>query len=152
MTEYSENVFGSPRSYLVAVDSSLDTTASDYLSTAEFTSGELSALLRQYDGSEPSGKPSEWLGTPSYSKSGTVLNLNIGGTEYTGQQLRSALSLRSAAFDVVYENSKFVFTVRGYGHAVGMSQYGANCLAAQGYDYTQILSHYYPTAELTTTE
>ena len=63
--------------------------------------------------------------------------------------MRSVFSLRSANFDVVYTEDKFVFTVRGYGHGVGMSQYGANYMAQQGSDYQEILAWYYPNTRLT---
>ena len=65
--------------------------------------------------------------------------------------MRAAFSLRSADFDLLYTQNQFVFTVRGYGHGVGMSQYGAEYMAEQGSDYKQILSWYYPGTSLVQT-
>ncbi len=88
--------------------------------------------------------PAAWLGECDYSPSGTVISLAVGETSFTGQQLRNAFSLRSANFDLVYEDGSFRFTVRGYGHGVGMSQHGACCMAEQGSRFDEILLWYYP--------
>ncbi len=68
----------------------------------------------------------------------------LGGTEISGTELRSLFSLRSTAFTLEYSEGSFLFTVTGYGHGVGMSQYGAMVLARDGADYASILAHYYP--------
>ena len=68
----------------------------------------------------------------------------IGGQELRGTELRSLFSLRSTAFTLEYEDGDFVFTVAGFGHGVGMSQYGARIMAEEGSDYKTILAHYYP--------
>ena len=65
-----------------------------------------------------------------------------------GQEVRDALALRSAAFTVAYADGKFTFTTRGFGHGVGMSQYGANAMAKDGADWREILMHYYPETEI----
>ena len=67
----------------------------------------------------------------------------MGNKEYTGAELRKLFSLRSAAFEVSRRDNKYIFTVRGYGHGVGLSQYGANGMAKDGADYKEILCHYY---------
>ena len=56
----------------------------------------------------------------------------------------NVFGLRSAAFEVVCDGDSFQFTTYGYGHGVGMSQTGANLYAAKGWDYVDILTHYYP--------
>lgn len=151
-TEASENVFGAPLPYLAAVDSSWDVSADGYESSATFTRQELQERLAR-NGSEfkPSGEPETWLGSANATESGTVRSLSICGTEFSGVALRGLLGLRSAAFTAAYENGAFVFTVHGYGHGVGMSQYGANCMALEGNTFDRILAHYYPGAELTKT-
>ena len=75
--------------------------------------------------------------------SGTVTAITLGGTTLTGEQVRQLLGLRSAAFQVVREESGYTFQVKGYGHGVGMSQYGANYMAKCGSTFVEILSHYY---------
>ena len=78
-----------------------------------------------------SGAPEDWLGGVQRDESGRVAELTLGGHPFRGTELRSLFSLRSTA-------------VTGSGHGVGMSQYGANVMAAQGADYREILAHYYP--------
>ena len=72
----------------------------------------------------------------------------IGGVEFTGSELRRLFSLRSTDFELSRGDGEFVFTVKGYGHGVGMSQYGANAMAKDGADYKEILEHYYPGTSL----
>ena len=68
----------------------------------------------------------------------------IGGAEISGLALRQLFSLRSTDFTLTWSEGRFLFRVRGYGHGLGMSQYGANLLAGDGADYAAILRHYYP--------
>ena len=68
----------------------------------------------------------------------------VGGKAVSGGEIRKALGLRSSNFDLAYNDGNFTFTVRGYGHGIGMSQYGADYLAGQGKNYKEILLHYYP--------
>ena len=91
-----------------------------------------------------SGAPEGWLGSEHRDESGRVAELTLGGHPFKGTELRSLFSLRSTAFTLEYADGHFVFTVTGSGHGVGMSQYGANVMAAQGADYREILAHYYP--------
>lgn len=147
-TESAENVWGSDISYLVAVDSESDTNAPKYLEEYEFTDSEMKTLLEDsFEDIELGEDPGKWFSKPQTSDSLTVLSINVGGKEVTGQQLRTALSLRSASFDISYDG-KFTITTRGYGHDVGMSQYGANAMAEKGSDYKEILEHYYPGTEI----
>ena len=74
---------------------------------------------------------------------GRVLTLKMCENEVRGADIREKLDLRSACFDVKFENDAFTFTVYGYGHGVGMSQYGANYMAKQGNTYKEILGWYY---------
>lgn len=78
-----------------------------------------------------------------------VENITIGGKTFTGVKIRSLLGLRSADFDIIKKESGVTINTRGFGHGVGMSQYGANGAAKAGYTYKQILNHYYPSAVLT---
>ncbi|MBR5094189.1 MAG: stage II sporulation protein D, partial [Oscillospiraceae bacterium] len=95
-----------------------------------------------------SGPEEDWIGQLRQDESGRVAALVLGGAELSGQELRRLFSLRSTAFSLTYEDGWFVFDVRGYGHGVGMSQYGAKVLAEQGATYREILAHYYPGTEL----
>lgn len=132
--------------YLISV-SSPETAESvpNFLSTARFSPDDLCARL----GLSPVGAPESWLGSVDYDGSGRVALLRIGGQALSGTFVRSALGLKSTAFEVRFDGSAFVFTVAGNGHGVGMSQYGAHLLAGEGYTYDEILAHYYPGTELT---
>ncbi|MDO4565819.1 MAG: SpoIID/LytB domain-containing protein [Oscillospiraceae bacterium] len=143
-TEASENIFASPLPYLVSVESAWDREAEGWKSRAVFTPATLEDLIRQKDAAfTVSGEPSGWLGGSRKSQAGTVLSITICAREFTGAELREMLSLRSAIFDVEYINYEFMFTVYGYGHGAGMSQYGANAMAKQGASHEQILEYYY---------
>lgn len=72
-----------------------------------------------------------------------VKNVSIGGKTFTGVKIRSLLGLNSADFEITDSGSNLVFSTRGYGHGVGMSQYGANEMAKQGYSYIDILKYFY---------
>ena len=106
------------------------------------------STLTAYPGADLSGDPSGWFGNVVYGESGTVSSLVLGGVTLTGSQVRSLFALRSAAFTVSWDGSNFTFDVTGYGHGVGMSQYGANALARQGKTYEEILKWYYTGIEL----
>ena len=139
-TESAKTVWGSEYSYLQPVDSLGDLTAKQYLSEASFTPEEIAQKLTL---PENDGSPSLWIGEIKTSDSGTVTEISFCEKTFTGGEIRSLLGLRSSVFTVNFDEGKFNFRVRGHGHNVGMSQYGANYLAEQGYTYIEILSWYY---------
>ena len=96
----------------------------------------------------PSGTPAADITTTPDATS-AVKQIKICGTTLEGSAVRDAFKLRSQTFDLSYNKEKgFTFTVRGYGHGVGMSQYGANYMALQGSTYIEILSWYYKDCKL----
>ena len=97
----------------------------------------------------PSYDPEGWVESTQLDGAGRVRTMTVCGTGFSGAEIRRAFSLRSTAFTVLWDGGAFVFTVSGYGHGVGMSQYGARAYAAQGWTYREILSHYYPGTALT---
>ena len=145
-TENAVDTWGGNYAYLTSVDSSGDKLSPNYLSTAEFTADELKTKLSEFV--TLSGDGSGWIGELSRTDTGTVLTAVIGGKSISGGNIRKALSLRSANFDIAFSGGKFTFTVRGYGHGIGMSQYGAHYMAMQGKTYKEILLHYYPGCEV----
>lgn len=136
-TEDSEYVWGNSIPYLKSVDSSWDKSASSYLRTETKDNNIILSILGI---SINSNTPVEVL---SRNASGRITLVKIGDSTYTGVNLRNMLGLRSADFDIVVQDGNLIFTTRGYGHGVGMSQYGANGMANAGYNYNQILTHYY---------
>lgn len=105
-------------------------------------------ILSRYPSADFSVGEDEWIGGVERDASGRVAGARLGGVYIRGTELRSLFSLRSTAFTLEYEDGQFVFTVTGFGHGVGMSQYGAKVMARDGADYTEILAHYYPGTEL----
>ena len=148
-TEASENVWGTALPYLVPVDSSTDTAADNYEYTLNLSAAQLQQLLAERLGiAADLSQQAQWFGTPMLTPSGYVDSLPVCGQTVQGTALRKALGLRSTCFTVVWQSGTFSFTTRGYGHGVGMSQWGAKALAEQGADYRAILAHYYPGTEL----
>ena len=145
-TEKAADVWGHDVPYLQAVESFVDVNAAQYLSTVEFSREKLYQLLAI---TQPQISKDLTVGTITRSDSGGVLSAEIGGANFTGAQLRSTLSLRSTNFEIAQQDDTFIFTVKGYGHCVGMSQYGAGQLAESGMTYTDILKTYYTDVEIT---
>ena len=77
------------------------------------------------------------------SPAGSIMEITLAGRKFRGGEIRSLLGLRSNCFAVRGRETDVVFTVSGYGHGVGMSQWGAQGMAVQGYGYREILTHYY---------
>ncbi|MBZ4671395.1 MAG: stage sporulation protein [Clostridiales bacterium] len=150
-TESAEVVWGTKVDYLVPVDSTEDISSPDFLKQSEFTSAELSARLKtKYPDINLPEDKSQWITITQRSSSGTIIKLNAGGIEISGMDFRTLLSLRSANFEVNYspDTDKFTITTKGYGHGVGLSQYGANAMANEGKTYKEILEHYYKGAQI----
>ena len=149
MTEGSGEVWNA-LPYLVSVPSPEDEEdVPDYVTTVTYTEGEFASRLREgYPylslGQDPAGLVEE----VTMDESGRVSSVTIAGQEVPGTEMRALFELRSTAFELEYASGSFTFTVTGYGHGVGMSQYGANVLAGLGTPYTDILAHYYPGTEL----
>ena len=113
------------------------------------TAAEVKALtLSVYPGADLSGDPSGWFGEARRGEGETVSSILLGGVTLTGSQVRGLFSLRSAAFTVTWDGTNFTFDVTGYGHGVGMSQYGANELAREGRTWQEILTWYYSGAAI----
>ncbi|WP_246061324.1 stage II sporulation protein D [Paenibacillus oralis] len=79
----------------------------------------------------------------SWTTGRRVKEVRIGGKVYTGREVREKLDLRSSQFTMTLDAGEVKITTYGYGHGVGMSQWGANGMAKQGFTATQILKHYY---------
>ena len=136
-TEDSSNVWGNYYPYLVSVDSVYDNTNPSFSISKSFSYNELSSKLGF---NVDSSSEFNILG---YTSGGRVSSISVDGHEFSGVSFRSVLGLRSTDFDIVKNDDGVVITTRGYGHGVGMSQYGANGMGKAGYSYSDILLHYY---------
>ncbi|MCL2775529.1 MAG: stage II sporulation protein D [Oscillospiraceae bacterium] len=154
-TESAENVWGSPIPYLISVPSEEDSRQSEiknYITQSKFTPDEFkSDLTSNGFAADFSESPESWTSNIALDSSGRVASAEICGEAITGIRLREIFALRSTDFTLEYdgENEEFVFTVAGYGHGVGMSQYGANLMAEDGKNYIDILLWYYTGVEIT---
>ena len=148
-TESAENMWGEKIPYLISVDSSWDIKNDSFEKTTAFTDDEFSARLSS---AFPEVKFAELkensLKVEKTSDCGTVLSLKINDQTLTGTEFANALSLPSPCFTFDCKNDTYTINTKGYGHLVGMSQYGANYMAKDGKDYTEILSHYFPETTL----
>lgn len=143
-TEAAVAVWGSDVPYLQSVESPGEEAASVFTNSLSFTKKEFAAAL------SIEKLPSDFLGAVTYTAGGGVDTLQVAGKTFTGTQLRKLLGLRSTAFSITAVGNSVVITTRGYGHRVGMSQYGANAMAAEGVGFAEILRHYYPGTALQT--
>ena len=142
-TESSLDVFGNYYPYLISVSSEYDKNASSYLRTISMPLDTISNKLGL------SLNNDSVISILSYTDGGNIKEININGNNFSGKKVRELLGLRSADFDISISDNNANITTRGYGHGVGMSQYGANGMANAGYSYKDILSHYYPGTTLT---
>ena len=141
-TEDSLNVWGNYYPYLISVDSSFDNSNPSFSMSKSFSYDELSSKLG-IDVSVDSV-----FNILGLTGSGRVSGISVDGNYFSGVDFRNKLGLRSADFDILKTDGGVVFTTRGYGHGVGMSQYGANGMGKAGYSFSDILFHYYPGVSL----
>ncbi len=142
-TEDVALVFSEEKDYLQSVPSIYDNNSlKNFEVTKEFTASEVCQKL----------KVSCPLKITDIKRSATnrVNTLNVNGEEFKGTVFRNLLGLRSTDFDININNDKVTITTRGYGHGVGMSQYGANGMAKAGKNYEEILKYYYKNVKITT--
>ncbi len=131
----SENVWSNAIPYLKSVESKWDLNASSYLKN---TNKDIAYVLSLF-GIDDINK----IQIVSRDDTNHVKEIKVGDKIYKGTTFRSLLKLRSTDFDIMVNDNSVVFITRGFGHGVGMSQYGANGMANEGYNYIDILNHYY---------
>lgn len=143
-TNAAKAYWGTDFPYLQSVESNGDKLSPTLTSTVVLSADELKEKLKTISGVKLPEKPETWFSASKTADSGLVTEITVGGKKMTGKEVREALELKSAQFSVAYQAEKgFTFTVKGYGHNVGMSQYGADYMARQGADFKEILEHYY---------
>lgn len=145
-TNSAADVWGKEIPYLVSVDSVGDKTAEKYITNVSIDQNEVKNALK--DLAELDEKPQNWFLNLEVTGNKTVKNVCIGKDKISGSKIASLLKLRSACFEVSYSSGVFNFSVKGYGHGVGMSQNGADYMAKQGSSYKEILAWYYPGCQL----
>ncbi len=160
-TESSADVWGGYLPYLVSVESAHDSHDPNWGSQTVYTVEQVRNMVKQNAGIELAGNPEDWFKVVSHTAGGYNGDMTIGGQstftyngktyKITGRYVQTIIlrqsglpALKSAKFDVSVNGDQIVFTTYGYGHGVGMSQWGAHYYAVkEGYSYQQILTHYY---------
>jgi stage II sporulation protein D len=141
-TEDAAVVWGNSYPYLKSVDSHWDLDASSYLRETPKGFDVLSSIIGINFNTDTN------IEVLSRTSSNRIDQVKIDDKIFSGIELRTLLGLRSTDFDIRIEDGQAVFVTRGYGHGVGMSQYGANGMAKEGSGYREILSHYYPGTQI----
>lgn len=143
-TEDAVAVWGTDVPYLQSVESPGEEHATHYTDTVTFSPEAFASKL----GISLTGSPKAWIGKTTYTDGGGVDTIMIGNTAFFGTQLRKLLGLRSTAFEIEAAKDTITITTHGFGHRVGMSQYGADAMAESGSTYEEILTYYYQGTEL----
>lgn len=141
-TENSEEIFTSKVPYLRSVKSEWDNISPVF---NEDNSYSLEKFLKNLNLPNSETLEIDILKTTS---TGRIIKIKINGEEFTGKEIANNLNLRSTYFTIKESDGQVSITTKGYGHGVGMSQYGAQGMALEGYNYEDILKHYYTDIEI----
>lgn len=150
-TESSKEVWGKEIPYLIAVESpNEDKIMSTFFSEKEVTYKELKKIINNYLGQNKvtTEKLKNKIKIISRTQGDRVNEIKIDEAVLLGTDIRSILELRSANFSLELKDKSVIFKVKGYGHGVGMSQWGAEVMAQGGKNYEEILKYYYPNTEI----
>lgn len=149
-TEIPFNVWGgSGYPYLQVVETSGEDEYTQYSSEVILTKDELVKKLKEkYNDFEIDLESDESIKILEYTESGRVRTVQFGNKVLSGVEIRTLLGLRSSNFEIFIDGENIKFSVKGYGHGVGMSQTGADSLAKQGYNYEEIIKHFYIGVEI----
>lgn len=149
-TENSVDVFSTQYPYLVSVDSPYEENSPKYLTTY---SVEKSKFIKYIKNTYPKlnislDKLDDEIEIESRTEGGCVKTIKVGNIKMSGISMRKIFNLNSANFTINCNNNEVKFTVKGYGHGVGMSQWGAEGMAQKGYKYYDILFHYFKGSDI----
>lgn len=153
-TENAQEVFAQAQPYLISVESKGEENAKDFWQETFISYEDVAQKLNQglSDDLCTVEQLRHSLSICEYTATGRVKALQIGNQTWNASDFRKALGLRSTWFSMSMGDTGITFQQRGYGHGVGMSQVGANAMAASGADHQQILLHYYPGVTIETDE
>ena len=150
-TENSAEVFSVQEPYLQSVESNFDNRSPKYESEISISVSEfVDSIKSKYNNLEIDKENIvDSIEVLEYSEGGSIENIKIGNIQLEGRDLRSIFKLNSSNFELKIDNKNVIFLVKGYGHGVGMSQWGADGMASEGSMYYEILKHYYTGVEIT---
>lgn len=145
-TENAKDVWGGEVSYLVSVESEGDKNAPRYETRTQISKDEFMRIAGENIQGEDFKNP--LVDEIKRSEAGGIISLRVGGVLVKGTDFRFMYGLRSTNIEIEISDELVTFVVKGYGHGVGMSQYGANYLASVGKNYEDILKTYYTGVEI----
>ena len=150
-TEIPVNVWGGTGyPYLQVVETAGEEGYAQYASEVELTNDEvLNKLKEKYPDIQIDFSNQEDIKILEYTDSNRVKTVKFGNHEISGVEARTIFGLKSTNFEIIKEDGKIKFSVKGYGHGVGMSQTGADSMAKQGSNYEEIVKHFYTGVEIT---
>ena len=146
-TESSKDVWGGDVPYLVSVESHGEETAPNFYSSLTLSFSDFKSKLSEKYPDISIESPLD-MEITEINDGGSVKSVRIGNKILNGRDVRSIFNLRSSCFNLQSKEDSITFEVSGYGHGVGMSQYGANAMAKEGSNYVDILKHYYTGTEV----
>lgn len=144
-TENSEDYWENKLPYLRSVESPWDKNTEKYLDQKTFSIKDVETALN-IDLPNTKNIPIEVTRT----KGKRVKQLTLGDHTFSGREVREKLQLRSSDFTIDRKNNHLIFTTKGFGHGIGMSQYGANGMAKEGKTYKDIVQYYFQDVEVNT--
>lgn len=148
-TEAAVAVWGGEIPYLQSVPSPGEEDAPRETETLTFTAEEFrDRITPARPDADLSGTPETWFGAVRYTEGGGIGTLELGGASFTGTELRRLLGLRSTDIEFSPQEDGVTVTTHGFGHRVGLSQYGAEAMAQAGRRFDEILLHYYQGTEI----
>lgn len=149
-TEAAADVWGGDTPYLQSVESPGGEASERYYGEVSISAEEFKKLfLEKYPQADLSSPPEHWFKASNRSEAGGIIDVAVGGVRVPGTALRTMLGLNSTNFTYTPQGDTLIFKSKGYGHGVGMSQYGARELALQGMTYDEIIKWYYTGVDLT---
>ena len=144
-TENSEDYWEDELPYLRSVESPWDEDSPKYLDQQTFSIDQIEQEL-----AVDLPKESQLGIEITRTDSNRVKEINLAGNTFSGREVREKLGLQSSDFTIKQKNDHLIITTKGYGHGIGMSQYGANSMAKQGKSYKDIVKYYYQDVEVST--
>lgn len=146
-TESCADVWGGDLPYLVSVSTPDESSFYSYYGKMTFTADEFKSKFASYQ-CDFSGSIYNWIKNIETNSIGRCESVDVGGVTISGNTLRELFGLKSTKIKITINFDNIIFETEGYGHGVGMSQYGANVMAEAGKTYEEILKHYYTDVEL----
>lgn len=149
-TADSEDVWQSKIPYLRGVISQFEEHSPKYVSLVEVSNNEFISKIKKLDTSIKvnTKKLKDEIKITEKNEGGRIITMTVGNKEFKGEKIRRALGLNSSNFNITFNGNSLIFSVIGNGHGIGLSQYGADGMGKEGYEYKDIINHYYTDVEI----